>query len=180
MPPIPVRACFLLSQLSPDFVPVLRWHLASQWETAQKALDYQPSSRLVTCLPLPTSKPCAVAPTGKVQVSTGTLCLVRGSARRADVSPPAALGAQGSGEARPCSALLDVPRLCRRHKSKKKAFTKYCKKWQDEDGKKQLEKDFVAMKKYCKVIRVIVHTQVRAWKRGGQGGLRVFLSSGAW
>lgn len=61
--------------------------------------------------------------------------------------------------------------FCRRHKSKKKAFTKYCKKWQDEDGKRQLEKDFATMKKYCKVIRVIVHTQVRAspWG-GGQGG----------
>ncbi|NXG69598.1 RL3L protein, partial [Baryphthengus martii] len=47
------------------------------------------------------------------------------------------------------------------HKSKKKAFTKYCKKWQDEDGKKQLEKDFAAMKKYCKVIRVIMHTQMK-------------------
>uniref|UniRef100_A0A8C6ZYL4 Ribosomal protein L3 like n=1 Tax=Nothoprocta perdicaria TaxID=30464 RepID=A0A8C6ZYL4_NOTPE len=47
------------------------------------------------------------------------------------------------------------------HKSKKKAFTKYCKKWQDEDGKKQLEKDFSAMKKYCKVIRVIMHTQMK-------------------
>uniref|UniRef100_A0A672YVH0 60S ribosomal protein L3 n=1 Tax=Sphaeramia orbicularis TaxID=375764 RepID=A0A672YVH0_9TELE len=35
------------------------------------------------------------------------------------------------------------------YKSKKKAFTKYCKKWQDEEGKKQLEKDFAAMKKYC-------------------------------
>lgn len=60
-----------------------------------------------------------------------------------------------------------------RHKSKKKAFTKYCKKWQDEDGKRQLEKDFAAMKKYCKVIRVIVHTQVRAsflgWARGDLG-----------
>ncbi|XP_030814112.1 60S ribosomal protein L3-like [Camarhynchus parvulus] len=47
------------------------------------------------------------------------------------------------------------------HKSKKKAFTKYCKKWQDEAGKRQLEKDFAAMKKYCKVIRVIMHTQMR-------------------
>uniref|UniRef100_A0A2K5M837 60S ribosomal protein L3 n=1 Tax=Cercocebus atys TaxID=9531 RepID=A0A2K5M837_CERAT len=50
---------------------------------------------------------------------------------------------------------------CKRHfyknwdKSKKEAFTKYCKKWQDEDGKKQLEKDFSSMKKYCQVIRVI-------------------------
>lgn len=61
--------------------------------------------------------------------------------------------------------------FCCRHKSKKKAFTKYCKKWQDADGKKQLEKDFAAMKKYCKVIRVIVHTQVRASPRGvGKGG----------
>ncbi|XP_070836495.1 large ribosomal subunit protein uL3 isoform X1 [Chaetodon trifascialis] len=51
-------------------------------------------------------------------------------------------------------------RFCRnRYKSKKKAFTKYCKKWQDEEGKKQLEKDFAAMKKYCQVIRVIAHTQ---------------------
>uniref|UniRef100_A0A2K6GV87 60S ribosomal protein L3 n=1 Tax=Propithecus coquereli TaxID=379532 RepID=A0A2K6GV87_PROCO len=47
------------------------------------------------------------------------------------------------------------------HKSKKKAFTKYCKKWQDEDGKKQLEKDFSSMKKYCQVIRIIAHTQMR-------------------
>ncbi|XP_023677511.1 large ribosomal subunit protein uL3-like [Paramormyrops kingsleyae] len=56
---------------------------------------------------------------------------------------------------------------CRRHfyknwhKSKKKAFTKWSKKWQDEAGKKQLEKDFTMMKKYCKVIRVIVHSQMR-------------------
>ncbi|KAL4839107.1 hypothetical protein H8958_011364 [Nasalis larvatus] len=30
----------------------------------------------------------------------------------------------------------------------------------DEDGKKQLEKDFSSMKKYCQVIRVIAHTQM--------------------
>lgn len=47
-----------------------------------------------------------------------------------------------------------------RYKSKKKAFTKYCKKWQDDEGKKQLEKDFSAMKKYCQVIRILTHTQV--------------------
>lgn len=47
-----------------------------------------------------------------------------------------------------------------RYKSKKKAFTKYCKKWQDDEGKKQLEKDFALMKKYCQVIRIITHTQV--------------------
>uniref|UniRef100_A0A2K5M6A4 60S ribosomal protein L3 n=1 Tax=Cercocebus atys TaxID=9531 RepID=A0A2K5M6A4_CERAT len=48
-----------------------------------------------------------------------------------------------------------------RHKSKKAAFTKHCKKWQDEDGKKQLEKDFSSMKKYCQLICVIAHTQMR-------------------
>merc|ERR1712002_853765 len=47
------------------------------------------------------------------------------------------------------------------YKSKKKAFTKYCKKWQDDDGKKQLEKDFASMKKYCQVVRVLAHTQMR-------------------
>ncbi|XP_026859224.2 60S ribosomal protein L3-like isoform X2 [Electrophorus electricus] len=46
------------------------------------------------------------------------------------------------------------------HKCKKKAFSKYSKKWQDETGKKQLEKDFTMMKKYCSVIRVIVHSQM--------------------
>lgn len=56
--------------------------------------------------------------------------------------------------------LLAVLRALR-YKSKKKAFTKYCKKWQDDEGKKQLEKDFAAMKKYCQVVRVIAHTQVR-------------------
>lgn len=55
--------------------------------------------------------------------------------------------------------------LCPRYKSKKKAYTKYCKKWQDDEGKKQLEKDFAAMKKYCQVIRVIAHTQVSMWIR---------------
>uniref|UniRef100_A0A2K5BXV7 60S ribosomal protein L3 n=1 Tax=Aotus nancymaae TaxID=37293 RepID=A0A2K5BXV7_AOTNA len=42
---------------------------------------------------------------------------------------------------------------------RRQAFTKYYKKWQDEDGKKQLEKDFSSMKKSCQVIRVIAHTQ---------------------
>ncbi|CAB1448085.1 unnamed protein product [Pleuronectes platessa] len=47
------------------------------------------------------------------------------------------------------------------YKCKKKAFTKYSKKWQDETGKKQLDKDFSALKKYCSVIRVIIHSQMR-------------------
>lgn len=47
-----------------------------------------------------------------------------------------------------------------RYAAKKKAFTKSCRKWQDEDGKRQIDRDFSQMKKYCKVIRVIAHTQV--------------------
>ncbi|KAK6168977.1 60S ribosomal protein L3 [Patella vulgata] len=46
-------------------------------------------------------------------------------------------------------------------RSKKKAFTKNAKKWQDEAGKKLIESDFNKMKKYCKVIRVIAHTQTK-------------------
>lgn len=48
-----------------------------------------------------------------------------------------------------------------RHKSKKKAFTKYAKKWGDEDGKKSIEDDLNKIKKYCSTIRVIAHTQVQ-------------------
>ncbi|XP_023240058.1 60S ribosomal protein L3-like [Centruroides sculpturatus] len=51
------------------------------------------------------------------------------------------------------------------YKSKKKAFTKYCKKWQDDLGKKEIEKDFKKMKKYCKVIRVIAHTQMKLMRK---------------
>merc|ERR1711944_202205 len=50
-------------------------------------------------------------------------------------------------------------------KSKKKAFTKACLKWKDEVGKKEIEKDLAKMKKYCKVIRVIVHTQMKLLKK---------------
>ena len=46
------------------------------------------------------------------------------------------------------------------HKSKKTTFTKYCEKWQDDTGKKQLENDFNSMKNYCQAIRIIVHTQM--------------------
>jgi len=45
------------------------------------------------------------------------------------------------------------------YNSKRKAFTKSSKKWSDENGKKSLERDLEKMKKYCKVIRVLVHTQ---------------------
>jgi len=51
------------------------------------------------------------------------------------------------------------------YRSKKKAFTKCSKKWQDEQGKKEIEKDFAKMKKYCKVIRILVHTQMKLLKK---------------
>jgi len=47
------------------------------------------------------------------------------------------------------------------YKSKKKAFTKASKKWQDDLGKKVIEKDLKAMKRYCKTIRIIAHTQMK-------------------
>ena len=40
-------------------------------------------------------------------------------------------------------------------------MSKASKKWADADGKKDIEKSFAAMNKYCTVIRVLVHTQVR-------------------
>jgi large subunit ribosomal protein L3e len=51
------------------------------------------------------------------------------------------------------------------YKSKKKAFTKYSKKWKDDFGKKEIEKDFAKMVKYCQVIRVIAHTQMKLLKK---------------
>uniref|UniRef100_A0A4D5R908 60S ribosomal protein L3 n=1 Tax=Scolopendra viridis TaxID=118503 RepID=A0A4D5R908_SCOVI len=51
------------------------------------------------------------------------------------------------------------------YKSRKKAFTKYAKKWQDDLGKKEIEKDFKKMKRYCTVIRVIVHTQMKLLRK---------------
>merc|ERR1711931_512408 len=45
------------------------------------------------------------------------------------------------------------------YKSKRKAFSKASKRWSDDEGKKSIERDLEKMKKYCKVIRVIVHTQ---------------------
>merc|ERR1712062_409641 len=49
--------------------------------------------------------------------------------------------------------------------SKKKAFTKSCTKWADDLGKKEIEKDLAQMKKYCTVIRVLVHTQMKILRR---------------
>lgn len=52
-----------------------------------------------------------------------------------------------------------------RYKCKKKAFTKASKKWQDELGRKSIEKDFKKMIRYCSVIRVIAHTQMKLLKQ---------------
>jgi len=51
------------------------------------------------------------------------------------------------------------------YRCKKKAFTKASKKWQDKAGQKEIERDFAKMKKYCKVIRVIAHTQMKKLKK---------------
>merc|ERR1719400_1726876 len=49
--------------------------------------------------------------------------------------------------------------------AKKKAFTKSCTKWADDLGKKEIEKEMAQMKKYCTVIRLIVHTQMKILRR---------------
>ncbi|XP_071106087.1 large ribosomal subunit protein uL3-like [Haliotis cracherodii] len=50
-------------------------------------------------------------------------------------------------------------------RSKKKAFTKSNKKWQDEAGKKEIDRDFGKLKKYCTIIRVIAHTQTKLLRK---------------
>merc|ERR1711871_1261217 len=50
------------------------------------------------------------------------------------------------------------------YKSKKKAFTKYVKKY--ADGHKEIDSEMARIKKYCQVVRVIAHTQVRKVKIG--------------
>jgi large subunit ribosomal protein L3e len=50
------------------------------------------------------------------------------------------------------------------YKSKKKAFTKYAKKWQDDEGKKSIDSDLNKIKKYCSIVRVIAHTQMKLMK----------------
>ena len=49
-----------------------------------------------------------------------------------------------------------------RFRAKRKAFTRYSKKWQDASGKADIERDLAKIKKYCSVIRVVAHTQVRS------------------
>src|SRR5436305_268124 len=46
------------------------------------------------------------------------------------------------------------------YKSKKKAFTKYAKKHTENNGA-SITADLERIKKYCSVIRVIAHTQIR-------------------
>ncbi|EFJ30452.1 hypothetical protein SELMODRAFT_270706 [Selaginella moellendorffii] len=50
------------------------------------------------------------------------------------------------------------------YKSKKKAFTKYAKKYDTDEGKKGIEHELERMKKYGSVIRVLAHTKVRNLK----------------
>jgi len=54
------------------------------------------------------------------------------------------------------------------HKSKKKAFTKYSKKWEDasKSGETPMAAEVNRAKKYCQVIRALVHTQVQKVKIG--------------
>ncbi|RRR13539.1 50S ribosomal protein L3, partial [Enterobacter hormaechei] len=49
-------------------------------------------------------------------------------------------------------------------KSKKKAFTKYVKKY--TEGKKEIEAELEQLKKHCCVIRVLAHTQVKKMNWG--------------
>jgi len=50
------------------------------------------------------------------------------------------------------------------YRSKKKAFTKYAKKYSTPEGKKSIERELEKIVKYCSVVRVIAHTQIRLVK----------------
>ncbi|ONK71013.1 uncharacterized protein A4U43_C04F3820 [Asparagus officinalis] len=50
------------------------------------------------------------------------------------------------------------------YRSKKKAFTKYSKKYETEDGKKEIQTQLEKIKKYASVVRVLAHTQIRKMK----------------
>jgi large subunit ribosomal protein L3e len=50
------------------------------------------------------------------------------------------------------------------YRCKKKAFTKYVKKY--ADGQKDIDSEVEKIKKYCQVVRVIAHTQIRKLKIG--------------
>jgi len=50
------------------------------------------------------------------------------------------------------------------YRSKKKAFTKYAKKY--AEGAKDISRELERIKKYCTVVRVLAHTQIRRVKIG--------------
>ncbi|KAJ3369582.1 60S ribosomal protein L3 [Allomyces arbusculus] len=50
------------------------------------------------------------------------------------------------------------------YKSKKKAFTRYAQKY--ADGAKDITRELERIKKYCQVVRVLAHTQIRKVKIG--------------
>jgi len=47
------------------------------------------------------------------------------------------------------------------YKAKKKAFTKYAKKFADDKGKAHVDRELARINKYCSVVRVIAHTTIR-------------------
>jgi len=47
------------------------------------------------------------------------------------------------------------------YKSKKKAFTKYAQRYDPAKKKRTIDLDLKRIRKYCTVIRVIAHTQIR-------------------
>lgn len=51
------------------------------------------------------------------------------------------------------------------HKSKKRAFVHASKKWNDRLGKLSIRRDLARMKRYCSVIRVLVHTQQKLLRK---------------
>jgi len=50
------------------------------------------------------------------------------------------------------------------YRSKKKAFTKYTKKYGTDEGQKSIARELEKIAKYCSVVRVIAHTQIRLVK----------------
>ncbi|CAG7849360.1 60S ribosomal protein L3 AltName: Allergen=Asp f 23 [Serendipita indica DSM 11827] len=47
------------------------------------------------------------------------------------------------------------------YRSKKKAFTKYAKKMSEAAGQKSMDRELERIRKYCTVVRVLAHTQIR-------------------
>jgi large subunit ribosomal protein L3e len=50
------------------------------------------------------------------------------------------------------------------YRAKKKAFTKYAQKYSTPEGKKSIDRELEKIAKYCSVVRVIAHTQIRLVK----------------